>query len=514
MTTDDQVTQQAEITLLGSCLVDPGKAVAAARAAGVCAAAFEQQHHADVWRAIVKANKNGGVDPLTVARECRASDEMKMMDGPVAFVTGLLAETVSAANAASAARLVVDGWRQRQRLEALPRIEAAVRNGEAPDRADLDLIRGRNGDGVTVCLADVPESSIDWLWFPRIPRGELTLLYGDGGVGKSAATLVIAAAVSLGAPLPGNDGGDEPGSVLLCSAEDSSSKTLRPRLEDMEADLNRVHVLNKSIYLDADGIDTLRAVMDRHRPRLVVMDPVVAFLPPRGDAAKAKDVRQGCIVPLSEIAHEYDAAVVMVSHTNKATGRSARHRAMDSADWINGSRSALLAGSDPNDPSRCGLFHVKANLGPLAEPLGYTLENGRFLWTGPTDLTEDRVLEPGTGKTAKKDEAADLLREMCGVYIPSADVIAEGERRGLNKRTVQRAADQHCERHRDGFGGVVHWRIKGADTIDDTIDDKNLYRKDLSSMEKVHKNCISTIGDKFPCRGELSSMEPEEGVTV
>src|SRR5262245_58174684 len=90
--------------------------------------------------------------------------------------------------------------------------------------------------------ADGP-SPADWLWQDYVPRGALTLLEGDPGLGKSLLALDLAARVSRGWQMPPAAGpyeGAEPRGVLLLSAEDDLKRTIRPRLDAAGADVQRV----------------------------------------------------------------------------------------------------------------------------------------------------------------------------------------------------------------------------------------------------------------------------------
>lgn len=61
-----------------------------------------------------------------------------------------------------------------------------------------------NGDGKEIklpkliCMADVEEKEAEWLISGYIPKGNITILAGDGGSGKTTTWCGIAAAVSAG----------------------------------------------------------------------------------------------------------------------------------------------------------------------------------------------------------------------------------------------------------------------------------------------------------------------------
>jgi RecA-family ATPase len=95
-------------------------------------------------------------------------------------------------------------------------------------------------------LSGVEPEEVNWLWPGRIPRGKTTLLAGDAGLGKSYLSLDIAARVSTGGTWP--DGGDvAEGDVLIVTAEDGLADTVRPRLDNLGADVSRVHHIDVTV---------------------------------------------------------------------------------------------------------------------------------------------------------------------------------------------------------------------------------------------------------------------------
>ena len=47
-------------------------------------------------------------------------------------------------------------------------------------------------------MSDVQSQTVDWLWYPFIPYGKLTIIQGDPGDGKTTLILNIAARLSKG----------------------------------------------------------------------------------------------------------------------------------------------------------------------------------------------------------------------------------------------------------------------------------------------------------------------------
>src|SRR5262249_44074013 len=157
--------------------------------------------------------------------------------------------------------------------------------------------------------SDIVERKLCWLWPGRIPLGKFTLFAGDPGLGKSAATIDIAARVTRGTSWPDGAPNDQPGSVIILSAEDDDEDTIRPRLRVAGANLDKVHILQAVRHAKTDGDTTLDhfslatdvaalrdAVVSLEDVRLVIIDPISAYL---GNTDSHVNARvRGIIAPL------------------------------------------------------------------------------------------------------------------------------------------------------------------------------------------------------------------------
>src|SRR5687768_12270788 len=163
-------------------------------------------------------------------------------------------------------------------------------------------------------VADVQPTEVEWLWNPYIPLGKLTLFDGDPAVGKSWASCALAASVTRGEGLPGMRE-TEPRNVLLLSAEDSLSDTIRPRLEGLRADLDRVK-FHSELTLDENGLAKLEAKVAQLKPALIILDPLFAFVGGKKDIYRDNDART-VTTPLARLAEAYSCAIVAVRHLTK-----------------------------------------------------------------------------------------------------------------------------------------------------------------------------------------------------
>ena len=149
-------------------------------------------------------------------------------------------------------------------------------------------------------LADVEPADVSWLWPGRIPFGKLTILDGDPGLGKSTLTLDLAARLTTHRPMPEESAAhlQAPYGVVLLSAEDGMSDTVRPRLDAAGADSARVHAI-VSLWDPAGGerlpnlldLEALRAAIEQLDAALVIVDPLMAYLPPSVNAHNDQEIR-------------------------------------------------------------------------------------------------------------------------------------------------------------------------------------------------------------------------------
>ena len=80
-------------------------------------------------------------------------------------------------------------------------------------------------------MADIRSQKIEWLWYPFIPYGKLTIIQGDPGDGKTTLVLNLAAKLSKGIGLDEDMQVSEPMNIIYQTAEDGLADTVKPRLE-------------------------------------------------------------------------------------------------------------------------------------------------------------------------------------------------------------------------------------------------------------------------------------------
>jgi DNA repair protein RadA/Sms len=320
--------------------------------------------------------------------------------------------------------------------------------GERPSRAQCEawlstgsLDMKGNGTGASlVCLSDVKTEKVRWLFFPYIPEGKQTLLEGDPGEMKSYAALAIGTGVSLG-KLPGMPD-FEPQTVLICSAEDGLSDTIRPRLDSMGADLTRIHAVKGALDFGNGGLVILEQYIEQIRPLLVVVDPLVAYLGAKLDMHRSNETRV-IGTALAEIAEKHSCSILSIRHLTKDTKQRPLYRGLGSIDLLASVRSVLLAGHDPDNPQRRALIHLKSNLAPLGKSIGYSLTDDIFAWTGESSLTAERIMGISHKDFRRIEAESRIINAVSSLEVADVDMVAE--RAGIAPITAQ----YHLQRMRE-----------------------------------------------------------------
>jgi hypothetical protein len=347
-----------------------------------------------------------------------------------------------------------------------PSLGKDANHGYPTDAGNLDelgnLLDADEPEAVIVTMSEVTPATVDWLWKDRIPLGKLTMLDGDPGVGKSLLTADLAARVSSGRTMPDDTPSDlsGPADVLLLSAEDGPADTIRPRLEAAGADLDRVHLMpavrtpdedERLVVLPADLPAIKKEIMKRNA-KLTIIDPLVAYLSADIDVNKDQSVRHA-LRPMSDMAAETGAAVVLVRHLNKNKDSSPVRRGGGSIGLIAAARSGLVVGVDPDDSSRRVIAAIKSNVGPEPSSLAFRIDSDTsaagstpvIRWEGEvlysaTDLLADRDPTERDVAPSRVEEAQNFLLDLLrDGPVWSQEVLAEARPSRIFETTLNRA---------------------------------------------------------------------------
>jgi hypothetical protein len=319
------------------------------------------------------------------------------------------------------------------------------------------------GGPVTRKLSTVKREPVRWFWRGKIPRGKVTVVAGDGGLGKSFVTIDLGARATTNRPGP--DRAElAAGSIVMVNLEDDAADTIGPRFDAAGGDSSKVVIFDVIRRIGENGkpiertftladIDDLRKAIDR------AGDCVAAFVDPVGavmgtaDSYKESDVR-ALMAPLAKLAAERNVAIVLVMHVNRRVGAPASARLMGSAGFGNAARSVWFVVKDPDNPERRLLLPAKSNIGRDRTGLAFTIVPARpdsgpddpavVAWEdSPVTTPIDEAMagdvrsndddRPGPPARAR-DAAADWLR----------DLLADGPMRVGNPKDPEPGSVAHA----------------------------------------------------------------------
>ena len=343
-------------------------------------------------------------------------------------------------------------------------------------------------------LAEIKRATQQWVFDKVIPQGKLTVLMGESGVGKSLTILDIAAKVTRGLTGPHDDQPQQPGSVLLLSAEDGLAENILPRLEASNADLTKVTSISGFRERDEDTKQEMAWTfqLDRDFPfletrlrslqeaganvRLVVIDPIECFL--ESATGKKKATIESLSARLAKLAMETNVAIVVVSNlprSVKGTSKLAQsiRRTVDLGPFGSAARSVWMIGQDLENQNRRLLLPVKTNYCELPKSLAYQIAGGVIEWEkdAPT-LTSDEYLAQCDDYVQDQKRAARveqsqlnfavkwLRAELSQCPLPAKTVRRNAADNDISSATLRRARSElQVRSEKYAFAGPWNWSL-------------------------------------------------------
>ena len=302
-----------------------------------------------------------------------------------------------------------------------------------------------------ICLKNLEPQEVDWLWYPYIPRGKLTIMQGDPGEGKTTLALQLAALVTRGF-MYGKSEKELAGTVLFQSAEDGIRDTIIPRLMGMGADRSRINTIREDLMPLTLTDERLAKVMEIYSPDLLVIDPLQAYLGANVDMHRANEVRP-VLSHVAELAEYYGTAVLLIGHMNKMTGLKALYKGLGSIDITAAARSVLLVAKHPKDPDTLCMGQIKSSLAPMGPVVGFErTETGTLHYLGEQDIEANRLLENGCGSRPREKAAEFVQAYLADGRKPVKEVEEAARAQGISCATLTRALGSlGIERIREGY---------------------------------------------------------------
>ena len=368
------------------------------------------------------------------------------------------------------------------------RIEALASKAEPwipRSKAETSSGQRRTRRAMLQRFSEVEPETLRWLWLGRIPSGMLTVVSGNPAGGKSFLMADMVARVTTGTDWPDGSAAEEPGDAILVNVEDAVAIVQRPRLDAADADVGRVlridgveltsddDVIEQRTFCIMEAAEVLRSALEQlERPRLVILDPLAAFL--AGVRSNDQGEIRSAFSPLVQLAEEFDVAIVFVHHNRKGTGSHSSERLSGSLqigatvrqswevvrDPENENRRLFLPGKNSNAKDRGGLaFQIVDSTISLSDEGDFV---GKVEWEpGTIDLSADQA-----ARFATDEESCDpwpvewLLDNLSDGSQPAIDVQAAARKVGISEKQLRTARTRlKVKSRKSDFKGGWIWEL-------------------------------------------------------
>lgn len=305
-------------------------------------------------------------------------------------------------------------------------------------------------------MDEVKEEKLDFIWKPYLARGEVSILEGDPGLGKSYLAQMVAGSIATGRRIPSPYKGTAriEGPIVYFDMENSAGTVTKPRLvqngfTDFEG---RYSVVQQPFSVDDDeALDLIYENLEAIKPALVVFDTLNTYIG-RADTHKASEVAQAFGI-FMQIAKDFNCAVLVLRHLTKGSG-PAIYRGQGSVSFGGLARVVMVVGVDPEDTDTRVMAIVKMNFAKPPQAMSFRIEErkgGRseFVWGGPMNLSAQEILDASAqarqeGKQGQgiQDAMEFLESTIMDSPLEVDKLMRMAEKRSIQRRMVERAAEK------------------------------------------------------------------------
>ena len=322
-----------------------------------------------------------------------------------------------------------------------------------------------------VRASEITPRKVEWLWYPYIPFGKVTLLQGDPGDGKSQFALALAALFSRGDPAPFADPGSAlpPLTTIYQTTEDDTHDTVVPRFIAAGGDRERLVFILEDEKKLSFADDRIREGILKYDARLLILDPLSSYI---GDECSMNAANETRIAfnHIITVARETNCAILIIAHMNKARDTKPLYRTSGSIDIAGSARSILAIGHPPNsdNPNERVLVPVKSNLAPPGSAISFEVGGDGVAFLREMDLTASELFSEsrtGAGRPSDRiDTVSLLIRELLKDGPVKATAI-EGVliAAGFRRTTIQKAK-RNLGVVSEKEGAAWYWSLPAMDS--------------------------------------------------
>jgi len=306
-------------------------------------------------------------------------------------------------------------------------------------------------------LVEKEVREISWLWDQWLPRGQLVLLAGAPGSGKTAIAISLVEIMLNGRNWPDGKGSSAGTPYVGWLNTENTEAVMLNRFKHHGIPLEKIRIPLRNLFkpLEFRNPDD-RDFFTQEIRELAAAGGTLLVIDTLGGAFRGEENSKKEIEPfmqwLQGVARDTGVVILLLHHIRKRSDLSLSNEV--SLDRVRGSTSItanarlvwIVEGDEENARVKVG----KSNLGELPDPIQFRVEEGgaAFLGTYIESSEEDaRVL------------ARRFLREaLSGGSISSLQLIASARAAGVSYTTLNRVKDDVGAVSRK-LNGAWHWVI-------------------------------------------------------
>lgn len=319
-------------------------------------------------------------------------------------------------------------------------------------------------------MEDVEEENMDWIWYPYLARGEVTILEGDPGLGKSYLAMMVARDIADGKSMPSvRKLKPVQGKIAYFDIENSPGTVTKKRLASNNLINQRNYIQETYVFSvdDEETLDRVHAAIAQLKPTLVVFDTLNTYIG-GADIHKSSETQQA-FKNFVDIARRHNCAVMVLRHLTKGNKDKALYRGQGSIAFTGLARVVITVGTHPDEGEEDTrvMAVTKINVTKPPKALTFTIKSlpdtlkdtdrSRFEWGDFVDLTSEDLVSvaPRTAQSkAKAESAEEFLTELLSRGpMKATAVIRAAEARSLSKKVIYQAADSMgIDKETSGYG--------------------------------------------------------------
>lgn len=348
-------------------------------------------------------------------------------------------------------------WNKFKGRDEQLRREIAKCKGRKLSRAEKEDSKEDRGDYQFLSrpIADVEEEELDWLWYPYLARGELSILEGDPGLGKSYLAQIVSGHIVDGRRLPSVKRFPiAQGTVAYFDIENSVATVTKKRLTTNGVENLKDFYQEEEPFSvdDEDALERVSDAVERLQPLVVVFDTLNTYIG-KADIYKSSETQQA-FAKFKMIAKRFNCAVLVLRHLTKGSKERALYRGQGSIAFSGLARVVMTVGVLPDDEDTRVMAVTKLNVTRKPKALTFTItelpdklkerDRSKFDWGDFIEITSDEILASPTPNKdgSSRDDAKGFLKTLLSEPMPASKVESVAEGKSFNWRTVQRAADE------------------------------------------------------------------------